>query len=253
LLYKIELPNDEAAQRLCFAAKANGVDTPIIQRYLDPTKKELAAAPLLCLSIGGPGTERAHPRDGTTYDDSDACPECGAGLRQTSPLRMRKTELPKSYLATGAADELLVHDSVAQVMTAARLRGVTLRPALAHDGGEIPWQQVVVEETMPPMLATSRGMIRGRAGAERPCSRCGRDGWFGTTSDPFIPAYPRSALQAMPDLAWTYEQFGTGAWGTPVHGKRWLARRRLIARPSVYALLKPLKVRGVRWTPVRVE
>jgi len=46
--------------------------------------------------------------------------------------------------------------------------------------------------------------------------------------------------------------FGTGAWGTPIHGKRSLAHRRLIVRPAVYALLKPLKVRGLRWSPARV-
>ena len=84
------------------------------------------------------------------------------------------------------------------------------------------------------MLVSSRGMIRGRAGVERPCARCGRDGWFDTTADPF-------------------ELFGTGAWAEPVHGKRWLAGRRLIVRPNVYAALTPLKLRGVRWFPVRVE
>src|SRR5687767_15764525 len=83
--YKIELPNDEAAQRLCFAARANGLESPTIQRYLDPTAKELAAAPLLYLRVHGPGTVRHHPRADTSYDDSDACPQCGAGLRQTSP------------------------------------------------------------------------------------------------------------------------------------------------------------------------
>jgi len=38
-----------------------------------------------------------------------------------------------------------------------------------------------------------------------------------------------------------------------VHGKRSLASRRLIVRARVYAALKPLKLRGVRWLPVRVE
>ena len=56
----------------------------------------------------------------------------------------------------------------------------------------------------------------------------------------------------MPDAAWTAERFGTGAWGSPVHGKRWLAERRLIVRPAVYEVLQPLKIRGLRWSPVRV-
>jgi hypothetical protein len=253
LLHKIELPNEDVARRLTLAAAAHGVKPPTIQRYVEPTPKELKAAPLLLLSAGGPGTERGHPRDGTSYDDSHACPECGAGLVQTSPFRARKTELPKSFLAAGMADELLLHESVAGALASAGLRGMSLRPVLDPSGAAIPWFQVVVETTMPPMLASSRGMIRGRAGAERPCGRCGRDGWFDTTADPFIPSYARSALDTMPDAAWTFELFGTGAWAEPVHGKRWLARRRLIVRPRVHAVLQPLKLRGVRWFPVRVE
>ena len=133
------------------------------------------------------------------------------------------------------------------------MRGMTLRPVLDPSGAPIPWFQVVVETTMPPMLASSRGMIRGRAGGERPCARCSRDGWFDTTADPFIPSYPRSVLETMPDAAWTFELFGTGAWAEPIHGRRSLASRRLIVRPRVYAALKPLKLRGIRWLPVRVE
>jgi hypothetical protein len=253
ILLKIELPNEEVAQRLIFAAAAHGLKPPSIQRYVDPTPRELAAAPLLSLRAIGPGTDRRHPRAGTTYDDSAACPQCGAGLVQTSPFRMRKTELPKSFLATGAADDVLLHESVAGIIESAGLRGMTLRPVLDPSGAPVPWFQIVIETTMPPMLASSRGIIRGRTGLERPCARCGRDGWFGTSADPFVPAYPRSVLETMPDAAWTYELFSTGAWAEPIHGKRSLASRGLIVRQRVYAALKPLKLRGVRWLPVRVE
>lgn len=253
LLHKIELPNENVARRLMIAAAAHGLAAPLMQRYIDPTAKELAAAPLLYLRALGPGTDRPHPRDGTTYDDSNACPSCGAGMMQTSPFLVRKTELPKSYLAAGVADDLLLHESVAGAIASAALCGMTLRPVLDPSGAATPWFQIVVEATLPSMLASSRGMIRGRAGAERPCARCGRDGWFDTTDDPFIPAYSRSVLDTMPDAAWTFELFGTGAWAEPIHGKRWLASRRLIVRPRVYAALKRLKLRGVRWLPVRVE
>ena len=253
LLHEIELPNEEAAQRLRFAAGAHGLKPPSIRRYIDPTAKELAAAPLLYVRAGGPGYVRGHPRDGTSYDDSEACPQCGAGVVQTSSLRVRKTELPKSLLATNVADDLLLHESIAGVIASAGLRGMTLRPVLDPAGAAIPWSQVVVAATMPPMLLTTRGMIRGRSGAERPCERCGRDGWFNTGEDPFIPSYGRSMLDSMPDAAWTFELFSTGAWKTPIHGRRSLARRVLIVTPRVYAALKPLKLRGLRWFPVHVE
>ena len=253
ILHRIELPDEEAAQRLTLAAGAHGLKLPSIHRDMDPTAKELAAAPLLYMRASGPGAGRGHPRDGTSYDERDACPACGAGLVQTSPLRVRKTELPKTALATGIGDEVLLHESVGRIVKSDGIRGMTLRPVLDPSGAPIPWLQVVVESTMPPMNASARGMIRGRAGAERPCARCGRDGWFNTVHDPFIPSYSRSVLATMADAAWTFELFGTGAWAEPVHGKRSLASRRLIVRARVYAALKPLKLRAVRWFPVQVE
>lgn len=252
-LHKIQLPNEEVARRLVLTSAAHGIQAPSIQRYLDPTPKELAAAPLLYLRALGPGIDRPHPRDGTSYDESRACPACGAGVLQSSPFRLRKTELPRSYLAAGVADDLLLHDSVAGTIASAGLRGMTLRRVLDLSGAALPWFQVVVETVLPSMLASSRGMIRGRAGLESPCAQCRRDGWFDSTADPFIPAYPRAALDTMPDAAWAFELFGTGAWAQPVHGKRRLAGRRLIVRPRVYTALKSLKLRGVRWSPVHVE
>lgn len=53
--------------------------------------------------------------------------------------------------------------------------------------------------------------------------------------------------------AWTFELFSTGAWADPIHGKRSLASRCLIVHPRVYTAWKPLKLRGVRWLPVRVD
>ena len=54
------------------------------------------------------------------------------------------------------------------------------------------------------------------------------------------------------DFARTAERFGTGHWEEPVRGKRSLASRRMIVRPSVYAFFRSRKIRGVRFTPVTV-
>ena len=253
LLYKVELHSEEVAARLSLAALANGVQPPLIQRFLDPTAKELAAAELLYMSVGGKGTERGHPRDGTSYDERSACKQCGAGLIQETPFRVRKTELPKSALVTGIADDVIMHDTIADLVAKEGLAGIGFREVLDQAGAPIPWRQLTVEQVMPSMLASARGFVRGRSGAERPCTLCGRDGWFDTTNDPFIPAYPRTVLETMPDVAWMHELFSTGAWQSPIHGKRSLARRRLIVRPRFYQLLKSLKVRGLRFSPVRVE
>ena len=253
-LYRIELPSEEAALRLTAAARLHDLAPPHIQRTFAATPRELAACELLVLSAGGPGANNGPPRTGTDYDETTACPDCGAGLTQTSPLVVRASELPKGRTTTACSigDDLLLHDSVAKPMEQAGLMGIGFRPVLGRDGNPNAWRQMVVAQTLPPMLASARGMIRGRIRGERPCTRCGRDGWFNSTTDPFIPAYARAVLGTIRDAAWTYELFSTGAWAHPIHGKRSLARRTLIVRPAVYRLLKSLKARGIRASPVQV-
>jgi hypothetical protein len=81
---------------------------------------------------------------------------------------------------------------------------------------------------------------------------CGRDGYFGSLADPFLPMYAAGAVAAMPDAGWTAERFSTAAWAEPVNGRRWLAEPRLIVRRAFHQALEPLKLRGLRWSPVRV-
>jgi hypothetical protein len=254
LVLQVDLPDEAAAERLLIASRMHGMDQPIIRRVLKLTKKEVAAAPLLVLSAGGPaaGFHRGHPRRGTTYDERNACPGCGAGLVQTSPLKVGKTELPKTPGAATVGDEILLHESLAEPVAAAGLRGLSFLEVLGRNDEVLPWRQMVVTDTMPPMLASTRGMIRGRSRLEQPCARCGRDGWFDTMHEPFVPAYARASLGNVPDLAWTHELFSTGTWAEPIHGKRWLASRRLVVRPVVHTLFTRLKVKGVRWSPAAV-
>src|SRR5207253_3805449 len=232
--HKVQLSSEDVVQRLKLAALAQGIKMPGIQRVLHPTKKELRAAPLLYLRAAEHHSPNGHPRKGTTYDESATCAQCGAGLRQTSPLRLGKGEVPKTSTSAGVGDEFIFHQSVVTVLSAAHLRGIHFLPVLDASEAELPWRQLVVEHDMPPMSLGTRGLIRGRAGGEQPCAQCGRDGYFDTAEDPFVPVYAASVLFVMPDAAWTAERFGTGAWGSPVHGKRWLAERRLIVRPAVY-------------------
>jgi hypothetical protein len=251
--HKLELRDDDAARRLRIAARLHGLREPHIQRILHPTEKELRAAKLLYMHVWIHNAPNGHPREGTSYDDSEACPECGDGLRQVTPLRLKNKEVPKAGAVLGGIrDQVLVRDALACEMISAGLTGVALEPVLDATGQAIPWRQLVVERSMPPMTLATRGVVRGRGSAEGPCSRCGCDGYFDSGADPFVPAYDAAALDELPDFALTAERFGTGAWGSAVHGQRHLASRRIIVRPSVYTFFRERKVRGVRFTPVGV-
>ena len=251
--HKLELRDDDAARRLRIAARLHGLREPHIQRILHPTERELRAATLLYMHVWIHNTPNGHPREGTTYDERSACPECGDGLRQTSPLRLKNKEVPKpGALLGGIRDQVLVHESLAAELCVARLTGACLEPVLDAAGTPLPWRQLVVHESMPPMTLATRGVVRGRGSAEGPCVRCGCDGYIDSGADPFVPAYDAASLDDLPDFALTAERFGTGAWGTAAHGQRHLATRRIIVRPAVYTFFRERKVRGVRFTPVAV-
>lgn len=251
--HKLELRDDDAARRLRIAARLHGLREPHIQRILHPTEKELRSAKLLYMHVWIHNAPAGHPRDGTMYDESDACPECGDGLRQTSALRLKGKEIPKAgALLGGIRDQVLVHESLAGEMAFARLTGIRFECVLDSAGLPLPWRQLVVEGSMPPMTLATRGVVRGRGSAEGPCAKCGCDGYFDSGADPFVPAYDAAALDELPDFALTAERFGTGAWGPTANGQRHLASRRIIVRPSAYAFFRERKVRGVRFTPVAV-
>jgi hypothetical protein len=149
-------------------------------------------------------------------------------------------------------DDVLVHDSLADEMEATAFTGIKFGEVLDTQGHRLPWRQLLIDHAMPPMIAAARGLVRGRVGAEAPCSTCGCDGWFDAVAEPFIPAYMGESVVRTPDFARTSERFGTGHWGEPVRGRRSLASRRIIVQPPVYAFFRARKIRGVRFTPVTV-
>jgi hypothetical protein len=249
---KLFVPNEETLSKLGLAARLHAIRAPTVHRVLEPTTRELSAARLLHMFVWIHHSHQGHPRRGVTYDESAACSSCGDGLRQMSPLVLANKEIPKSGMLGSVDDEVLVFDSLAEEMESTALTGIQFRHVVDEKGNQLPWRQLIIDQTMPPMIATARGLVRGRSGEEAPCRRCGCDGWFDAVAEPFVPAYVGESIVRIPDFARTAERFGTGHWAVPIHGKRSLASRRLIVRPAVYAFFKSRKVRGVRFTPVTV-
>ena len=249
---KLSIPNEDIVSKLGLAARVQALPAPTVHRVLEPTARELTAARLLHMFVWIHHSHLGHPRPGTRYDDSAACACCGDGLRQVSPLVLTNKEIPKTGVLGSIDDDVLIHDSLASEMEATSLTGMQFGEVVDSRGHRLPWRQLLVDEAMPPMIAAARGLVRGRSGGEAPCERCGCDGWFDSPAEPFLPAYVGESVVSIPDFARTAERFGTGHWGVPIHGKRSLASRRLIVRPSVYAFFRSRKIRGVRFTPVTV-
>lgn len=74
---------------------------------------------------------------GTIYDESSACPKCGYGRRQMSPLILDPEQLPKKtdLAVTVTADEWLVSERLADLMTKGGIAGGELVPIQAARNG----------------------------------------------------------------------------------------------------------------------
>jgi len=131
------------------------------------SKRELSEARLVHVIPKG-AFEPEGEECGTRYDESTACPHCGAGRTQVSPLSLdirrsqpdhdiHTTTLPRGRdVARSIADEIVVSDRFAALLRDAAATGVDLRPVLRcrTDGPISGWYQFVVTgqpvEAVPP-------------------------------------------------------------------------------------------------------
>jgi len=84
---------------------------------------EICAAPLLHLNI----TEAFEPAGeecGTQYDETAACPICGAGARQVTPLYLPQERIPRSKdISRTIAGEIVVSRQIQELFCGTRSRG----------------------------------------------------------------------------------------------------------------------------------
>lgn len=92
------------------------------------TKDEITAAE--CFQLSVPAVfEPAGEECGTKYDESTACPKCGAGAAQVSDLYLDMRKIHKNkHITCTIAEEVIVSQFLAERMTDANLTGFELRP-----------------------------------------------------------------------------------------------------------------------------
>lgn len=73
--------------------------------------------------------EPAGEECGTIYDESTACPHCGAGSTQVSDLRLDLRRVPnRKDLARTIAGEIVVSQRLAELLIDGKFKGVEVRP-----------------------------------------------------------------------------------------------------------------------------
>lgn len=109
------------------------------------SKEELKAARLFNLTINTI-FEPAGEECGTLYDEAVACEICGAGSKQTSPLRLRKGSVPKKDIAKTIAGEVVVSARFASAIKKRRMKGIILNPVFLGMEASEYYQLVALEE-----------------------------------------------------------------------------------------------------------
>lgn len=126
----------------------------ISRRY---TRGELEAAQLLHLLIR-PTFEPPGEMCGTEYDESAACPHCGAKATQRGDLRLDVQRIPKkAELARTLAGEVVVSSRLVKALREHGITGAEYRP-VRDKTGKISegWRQLVVTSTPVDVLPPTR-------------------------------------------------------------------------------------------------
>jgi hypothetical protein len=126
----------------------------IFRRY---TRRELEAAQLLQLLIR-PAFEPPGEMCGTEYDESAACPHCGAKATQRGDLHLDMRRIPKKKdLALTIAGEAVVSSRLAKALREHGFTEAEYRP-MRHKTGEVSkgWRQLVVTSTPVGMVPPTR-------------------------------------------------------------------------------------------------
>lgn len=219
------------------------------RREHDYTGAELRSFRLLSLFVTSAEKGLGGPSFGTTFELADACPACGTGARQSSPLLLDGRETPpRGSLFQTLDSEILVSSPVAEALHNSRLSGLSLQQARDRRTGEpIPWHQLLVAYELPPWHPDTVGFEQ-----EHQCPECRRDGHFHTVGHPLEIAYPAAALEEAPDVAWTCERFGNSVLREDFSESHFAAPQLLVS-PRVREVLADSGVRNVDFLPVRAS
>lgn len=104
--------------------------------------------------------EPAGEECGTEYDESTACPRCGAGARQISPLFVDVNRIPRGKdISRTISGEIVVSRRVKELferhqITGANLVSVRSNPSSSAESSD--WFQLIVEDCSAEVIAPTR-------------------------------------------------------------------------------------------------
>jgi hypothetical protein len=144
----------------------------ILRKYNLEEIKNAACFHLLFKSTFEPAGEEC----GTTYDESTACPRCGAGAKQTSSLFLDVKRIPKSKdVCRTIAGEVVVSRRAAELFARHGITGAELRPVRTTGKSSVEskeWFQLSVQGPEAEISAPTRVGINPFDDDEKGECRC---------------------------------------------------------------------------------
>lgn len=203
------------------------------------SKAEHQAASLFRLNITSI-FEPAGEECGTKYSETVACPHCGAGAEQITPLYLPEKRIPKGRaISQTIAGEIVVSRHVKDLFERNAITGASLYPVRFSPPKETEsseWFQLSIEDTNAEIIAPTRTGIDPFDNDERGECRCPAGDLIGLNL--LSEVYIKSGSLSNVDIINTRQFVGT---------RRGLLRpeRIVLISPKLNRLLESEKLKGV--------
>ncbi len=123
------------------------------------SKAELEAATLFQFKVTST-FEPAGEEYGTKYDETTACPRCGAGAMQSTPLYLPEKRIPKNKdVSRTIAGEIVVSRRAAELFARHGITGAKLLPIRSKGASSVEskdWFQLIVQSSEAEVIAPTR-------------------------------------------------------------------------------------------------
>lgn len=191
-------------------------------------------------------------------DSVDSCRVCMSGARviESLPLKIEKTAANNAINQMYRGPILLdtvVHNALidAGVDKNNFLRVRCLESGKSNEDRYIIRPICVLNK----FHESTSGLVRGEQTRDAPCQDCGRDGYFYTTREPFVPVFNSEYISSVfsktsdrPLIAATWEHFGVGL-GANRPGNVLPADPAIVGNQQVRAIFNSFS-RNCEWIPV---
>jgi len=203
------------------------------------SKAEFAVSKCFRLQVTS-AFEPAGEECGTKYDESTACPRCGAGARQTTPLYLPEKRIPKSKdVSRTIAGEIVVSRRVAELFARHGITGAELSPVRSNRSSSAEskdWFQLTVPNPQAEIIAPTRVGIDPFDDDEKGECRCPFGDLIGLNLLSEVSI--KSSSRGDADIVCSRQFIGT---------RRGLLRpeRVILVSPKVRRLIEAEKLKGV--------